>query len=292
MEKSFSQQTKETLCAIEVKSRCCAVSEMLATALFSSKTENGEIKIMAENEFLVKRLELLSKKFFGSFEYKRLKNCFICRLPGKLRLAETAAENGSGIISVPQAVFDKECCRSAFLRGAFLSGGTITDPKKHYNIEFVTQSKALSEAMARILNEAGLEFKPAKRKSVYVLYTKNSEVICDLLTYMGAFKAQMEILNIKIEREVRNELNRVANGETANMDKIITASIRQIRAIEKIEQTIGIEGIPEELREVAALRKSNKDLSLEELGKKLVPQLSKSGVNHRMKKIIDIASSL
>jgi len=112
------------------------------------------------------------------------------------------------------------------------------------------------------------------------------------LAHIGAFSAQMEILNVKIEKEVRSDITRTSNGETANMDKVIEASSRHIKAVEKIEQLMGIDNLPDELREVALLRRDNKDLSLEQLGKKLMPPLSKSGVNHRLKKILDIADGL
>ena len=135
----------------------------------------------------------------------------------------------------------------------------------------------------------GLEFKSANRRSSFVLYSKQSDTICDVLTIVGAHSAQMEVLNVKIEREMRNDWNRVANSENANFDKVVVAAVRQIKAIDKIESTIGIDSLPEELQQVARLRLENKDLSLDALGKKLNPPLSKSGVNHRIKKILEIA---
>jgi len=153
-------------------------------------------------------------------------------------------------------------------------------------------SKKIHDQFKKLLREMGLALNTLVKKNSFVLYTKNSDIICDALAYMGAFGPQMEILNIKIEREVRSNLTRTSNGETANMDKVIEASSRHITAITKIEDRIGLDNLPDELREIAVMRKENKDLSLVELGKRFTPPLSKSGVNHRLKKLLDIAEKL
>ena len=182
-----------------------------------------------------------------------------------------------------------ECCRRALIKGAFLSGGTVIDPKKNYNLELVTPYLGLSRDMQKLLQEAGFDFKWTRRKSKYVLYLKNSEGIADFLSYLGAFKAQMELLNIKIEKEIRNDFNRAANSETANLEKTINASVQQVRAIEEVQRTIGLDSLPEDLREIAQLRLLHKELSLSELGALMNPPLTKSGVNHRLKKLMQIS---
>ncbi len=187
---------------------------------------------------------------------------------------------------IPQEMAEKECCKKALIRGAFLGGGTIIDPQKNYNLELVAPDEELAQEMRKLLRDAGFGFSLARRKAKYVLYMKNSESISDFLSYIGAFKAQMELLNIKIEKELRNEFNRAANSEIANLEKTIHAAVEQIKVIEKIDQTMGIEKLPEDLREVARLRLSHKDLSLSELGALLDPPLTKSGVNHRLKKLM------
>ena len=195
-------------------------------------------------------------------------------------------ENGEGFYLIPQEMAEKECCRKALIRGAFLGGGTIIDPRKNYNLELVAPDEELAEEMRKLLRDAGFGFSLVKRKSKYVLYMKNSESISDFLSYIGAFQAQMELLNIKIEKEIRNEFNRAANSEIANLEKTINAAVEQIKVIEKIEKTKGIDKLPEDLREVARLRLSHKNLSLSELGAMLNPPLTKSGVNHRLKKLM------
>ena len=173
-----------------------------------------------------------------------------------------------------------------------MGGGTIVDPNKNYNLEFLLPNEKLCSEFIAVLESLELSFKKTVRKGSLVVYVKNSETIGDALAYMGAFSSQMELLNVKIEKEIRNDMNRAANSETANMDKILTASAKQIKAIQKIETSIGLDNISDELREVAVLRNKYKDISLEVLGKMLTPPLSKSGVNHRIKKILSIAESI
>ena len=201
-------------------------------------------------------------------------------------LFSAAGEQEINADHIEEALVSKDCCRRAFLKGAFLSGGTVIDPRKNYNLELITPCLSLHEELKHLLKEAGFAFKSVTRKNKYVLYLKNSEAISDFLSYMGAFQAQMELLNVKIEKEIRNDFNRAANGETANIEKAINAAISQIQAIVKLDETVGLDNIPEELREVALLRLKHKDLSLSELGKLMQPPLSKSGVNHRMKKLM------
>ncbi len=201
-------------------------------------------------------------------------------------LQETEGLENGDFYLIPKEMTENECCRKSLIRGAFLGGGTIIDPRKNYNLELVAPDEELSREMQKILREAGFDFRSVKRKSKYVLYLKNSETISDFLSYIGAFQSQMELLNIKIEKEIRNEFNRAANSEIANLEKTIHAAVAQIKAIEKIQKTMGLEKLPEDLREIARLRLAHKDLSLSELGALLNPPLTKSGVNHRLKKLM------
>jgi len=290
--KSFSQKTKEYLCKADMGELCCCEAEMMGIIMFAGRFKGSEIRVAMENREAVERFAELSEKCIGVLpKVENLKNSYFCTLTDK-RFLEKIIE-----YETTQDWFDKiteksECCQESFLRGAFLGGGTVVDPNKNYNIEFATPSKKICEGLKALLDSMNLTLRIVERKSSYVLYTKNSEIICDVLAHMGAFSSQMEVLNVKIEREVRNEITRTSNGETANMDKVITAAIRQIRAIEKIDEKLGIDNLDEELREVAILRRDHKDLSLDQLGKKLTPPLSKSGVNHRLKKILDLAEDL
>lgn len=284
--KSFSQRTKESLLSLETGKKCCRFAELAGIALFAGRIRNGELRILSEFEGTVKKFVMLSKSCFGkSFDIQRGKGNFFCIVSEREIINKLS-------VDMLNEIADRECCRTAFLRGAFLGGGTIVDPNKNYNMEFLLPNEKLCSEFIGVLESLELSFKKTVRKGSMVVYVKNSETIGDALAYMGAFSSQMELLNVKIEKEIRNDMNRAANSETANMDKILTASAKQIKAIQKIEENIGLDNIPDELREVAVLRNKYKDISLEVLGKMLTPPLSKSGVNHRIKKILSIAESI
>ncbi len=294
--KSFSLRTKEELCRRETEKKCCAAAELYGITAFAGRSRGRERKVSSETRCVIERLSRLIFECFGTAPKIHEGKSYAVYLDENSRLAEEIYKSAGakyGEEFVPsEKVLKNACCRGAFLRGAFLGGGTIVDPYKNYNMEIVTADPKLCDLILRMTDAAGQEFKKTSRKGSYVLYAKNSETICDMLTVIGAYSAQMELLNVKIEREVRNDLNRAANSETANMDKVITAAAKQLRAIGIIEERIGLENLPEELRETARLRTEYKDLSLEALGKKMNPPLTKSGVNHRLKKITDIADKL
>ncbi len=284
--KSFSQRTKESLLSVELGKKCCRLAELAGIALFAGRIRNGELRILSEFEGTVKKFVMLSKACFGkSFDIQQGKGNYFCIVSEREIIDKFS-------VDIPDEIADRECCCTAFLRGAFLGGGTIVDPNKNYNMEFLLPNDKLCKKFVGVLESLELSFKKTVRKGSLVVYVKNSETIGDTLAYMGAFSAQMELLNVKIEKEIRNDMNRAANSETANMDKILTASAQQIKAIQKIESSIGLDNISDELREVAVLRNKYKDISLERLGKMLTPPLSKSGVNHRIKKILSIAENL
>ena len=290
--KSFSQKTKEYICKIDAGELCCSEAEMMGILMFAGRFKGEDVRVSLENRESVERFSVLAELCLGvATKVETLKNSFFCVLNDK-RFLEKIIEFETSEKGFEEMTAKNECCREAFFRGAFLGGGTIVDPQKNYNMEFVTPSKKICDGFKKLLDSMNLPFRIVKKRNSFVLYTKNSEIICDALAYMGAFSAQMEVLNVKIEREVRNDITRTSNGETANMDKVITAAIRQIRAIEKIDEQLGLDNIDEELREVANLRRDNKDMSLEQLGKQLTPPLSKSGVNHRIKRILAIADEL
>ena len=289
--KSFSLTTKEAICKNIPNKPCCIDAEIMGFLLFSGRISRNGITVSSESDEVLKHFAVLVKRScHASALVEKKKNGYICSLPHK-KLIDMILSYETTEKSLSELYLTEESCKYAFLKGAFLSGGILVDPKKNYNLEFIAATEGVQRDFGALLDEMGFEFKRAKRKSSFVLYSKQSDTICDVLTAIGAYAAQMEILNVKIEKEMRNDWNRVANSENANFDKVITAAIRQIRAIEKIENTIGLDSLPDDLREIAILRMENKDLSLEALGEKLVPRLSKSGVNHRIKKILDIAEN-
>lgn len=183
-------------------------------------------------------------------------------------------------------------CMSAFLRGAFLVSGSATDPSKEYHFEINAPSHTICDDMVRLINEQGMKVKGAVRKGMPFIYIKGSEKIEDILTFMGATKSSLKLMNVKIYKDVRNRVNRATNCETANIDKIVTASVRQVADIEYIIQRNSMGLLDDELVEIAQLRLENPDLSLRELGQALTTPISRSSVNHRLTKISKIASDL
>lgn len=179
-----------------------------------------------------------------------------------------------------------------FLRGAFLACGVVTDPNKSYHLEFSVGGKEKSKELFRIITESGMKIKTSCRKDKYILYSKDSESIADILTYIGAMISSMEVMNAKIYKGVRNDVNRAVNCETANIEKTLEAGRKQAAAIKIIESTKGLGFLTEDLRKIAEIRRDNIDLSLSDIGKMLNPPISRSGVYHRLKKICDIADSL
>lgn len=183
-------------------------------------------------------------------------------------------------------------CMSAFLRGAFLVSGSATDPSKEYHFEISAPSQIICDDMVRLINEQGMKVKGAVRREMPFIYIKGSEQIEDILTFMGATKSSLKLMDIKIYKDVRNRVNRTTNCETANIDKIVTASVRQVADIEYIMERKSMGLLDDELVEIAQLRLDNPDLSLRELGQALSTPISRSSVNHRLTKISKIANDL
>lgn len=182
--------------------------------------------------------------------------------------------------------------KRAYVRGAFLGSGSISDPEKTYHMEFVSNSEEYGHNLMEFINEFGLNSKVVTRKNYYVIYLKESENISDVLNIMGAHKALLELENIRVVKEMRNNVNRIVNCETANLSKTVNASIKQIENIKFIISCIGLEGLPENLKEIAILRLENENVSLKELGQMLTNPIGKSGVNHRLRRLEKMANEL
>ena len=300
--KSFSEFTKNELFKKDNSNDCCDFAELSGMMLFGSNITLKRIRFATENEDVLERYITLADKFdmkVGVTRTSDLSSRCLAVISDKddiSRLAERLGiiDSATGLIKyrISDKIIKNECCVRAFVKGAFLGGGTVIDPKKAYNLEIITPYMGLHNDFLDLLTKSGFEFKTVMRKSKYVLYTKRSEVIEDFLSFIGAFNAQMELINIKIDKEIHNSFNRSINIESANYDKTIDASVKHIKAIEKIENKIGLDELPPDLKEIAILRLDNKSMSLQELGKLLNPPLGKSGVNHRLKKIIEISESL
>lgn len=182
--------------------------------------------------------------------------------------------------------------KRAYIRGAFLGGGSISNPEKTYHLEFVTHSEEYAIDLCKLINTFGLNSKVIQRKNSFIIYIKEGEQIVDLLNIVGAHTCLLELENIRIMKEMRNNVNRLVNCETANLSKTVNAAVRQVESIKLIQKEIGLKRLPKNLREVAELRLNYPDESLKDLGEMLDPPVGKSGVNHRLRKIEKIAEEL
>ena len=182
--------------------------------------------------------------------------------------------------------------KRAYIRGAFLGGGSVTNPEKNYHLEFVTHSEEYAQDLCELINSCGLNSKVIQRKNSFIVYIKEGEQIVDILNIMGAHSCLLELENIRIMKEIRNNVNRLVNCETANLSKTVNAAVRQVESIKFIQSKIGLKRLPQNLREIAELRLEYPDESLKELGEMLDPPVVKSGVNHRLRKIEKIAEEL
>ena len=295
---SFSAQVKGELCRIPLSRRCCARAEAYGILLFCHSFTAAEIKIVTSAPVFAKRLPVLFRKAF-KVDFDRTpepaetgKRIFLITDPGKLAAIREAY--GSDLAAslanhINFAVLEEDHDRTAFLRGAFLAGGSVTDPAKSYHLELVTSHYSVSRELAALLPEAGFEPKQTTRKSNYVTYFKPSETIADFLTAIGAPLAAMEVMNAKLEKHLRGSVNRRVNCDSANLDKAVDAALLQVEAIQRYSAIHGLDALPDKLRETARLRTENPELTLSQLVALCDPPVTKSCLNHRLRKLMELA---
>lgn len=298
---SFSFRAKNEITA-GVNSAAKADACLLGILYTCKAFNNGGIQFVTENpatcEFFVKCIDrICGKGHINIVEGKRsassVYNIFadaqaFCSLTEYFRLPEDLAENG-----YKNAVVPKKKLLPYFFGGVFISCGSLSDPNKDYHMEFVFQNMDICNFLGLILiDNYGIVPKQTERKGQQVVYIKESENIEDMLTLMGAQSCSLEIMNIKIFKDIRNKVNRAVNCDNANIEKTLRAAKKQIADIELIEQTVGLEQLPDELREIAELRLENPDLNLKELGAALSRPVSRSGANHRLARIAEIAEKI
>lgn len=292
---SFSKKIKNEVLSTDISAHCCSVAELAAYIYLLGKKISNSVEITVDNVDFAGRISALASKVFKTkINYLMLGNAYSIMVDCGSRFNDKYGflyKDGLKHDLLSNA-YKKNCCRASFLKGVFLASGTLIDPEKTYNLEFSFKKKEIAKQVQNLFESAGFVLKAAERKSTTVLYVKKSDVICDIFTFIGAYKAQMKILNLKIEREIHNDVNRAINGETANYDKILNASIKHITAIEKISRVKGLDFLPQELFETATLRLTHRDLSLEELAGKFNPPITKSGINHRLNRIMKISQEL
>ncbi len=294
---SFSAQIKQELCKAAISKKCCAQAEAYGILLFCSSFQSGGIRIVTESDAFAARLPLLFKKAF-QLEFDQLpqihsgKRAFFIKDPKKIALiGETYGygPNESVALHINFGVLEEEHCRISFFRGAFLAGGSVTDPDKGYHLELVTSHYNVGREMPALLRESGFESKTTERKANYVTYFKQSAYIEDFLTAIGSPVAAMGIMNAKAEKNLRGSINRRVNCEAANLDKTVDASMVQIEAIRVLEERGLLEQLPEKLKETAILRRENPELTLTQLAAMCDPPVTKSALNHRLRKLMAMA---
>lgn len=288
---SFSEDIKKQICAVPCGCSFCEKSELSGIFEFAGKRTDAGICLITENHNTQVLFCRLLKKVAGicaEYEYNENKHSYSFTINNDNILSSlylfTDEEKKNKFVS------PNECCRGAYLRGAFLGGGSISDPRKGYHLEFDTKEKPPAEYLCRLLAADNIPVKVTMRKNHYIVYTKSSLAAADILGKMKMYTAVMDFYNISAEKEIRNDINRRVNCETANLDKTVKAAVRHIEAIKKIERTKGLGILPDFLMQTAKLRIEYPEDSLTELAAKL--GIGKSGVNHRLAKIIETAENL
>lgn len=297
---SFSSEVKQELLKQYSKARHCQLAELAAiVAMEGHIDENGSLYIYTDNSAVVEKYTMLIKKLFQLDVTRALTKEVTEKILTALKLTENLAianllesEYSLQGVAVNGLLLQNTCCKRAFLRGVFLASGSISDPRKSYHFEIVCHTKAQAEQIKEILEFFEGEPKIVRRNQRYVLYLKEGSQIVDTLNVMEAYVSLMNLENIRIEKEMRNSINRQVNCETANINKTVTAAVRQIQDIELIRDTGGLERLPENLYEMAVCRLENPDTPLKDLGQLLDPPVGKSGVNHRLRKLSQLADQL
>jgi DNA-binding protein WhiA len=306
---SFASETKKELTNLEVKT-CCILAELSAlirmNGSLSFSNRKLVVDIQTENAAIARRIYTLIKKRYDVQvellvrKKMRLKknNVYIVRLSQQAKeILEDTKIIGEGftiIHDISKDLVKKKCCKRSYLRGAFLAGGSVNNPEtSSYHLEIASLYKEHNDSLCELMNTFDLNSKTLERKKGYITYLKEAEKITEFLNIAGAHNALLRFEDVRIVRDMRNSVNRLVNCETANLNKTIGASIRQVENIRYINQTVGLQILPEKLREIAELRLNYTDVTLKELGEMVSGgTISKSGINHRLRKIDAIAEKL
>lgn len=300
--RSFSASAKAEICREYPQSGCCAMAECFGILLFCNSFRNDGIKIITESTDFAQLLPKLFKKAFGfgfdvqAGEGKGGKQIFQILKPEKV----TSIMNAFGFdtqqtfsLHINLPIVENECCKVSFLRGAFLSGGSVTDPGKGYHLELATTHHSVAKECYLIIQETmGFLPKLASRSGGQVVYLKQSEQIADFLTRLGAPLASMGIIEARLEHELNNQVNRRCNCDDANITKVVEASQEHLNAIRILREQDQFDQLPEKLKQAALVREANPEASLSELAGLVEPNISKPAMNHRLKRLVELAAEV
>ncbi len=297
---SFAGKVKNELCRMPVQRLCCARAEAYGVLLYGNTFSPTEVRLITESSDFAARLPRLFQRAFG-LKFDRLpeeeRGKLIFGITDRSKLDRIINQLGYDprqnlVLHVNFGLLEDECCRTAFLRGAFLAGGSVTDPEKRYHLELDTGHAQASREVATLLTEMGFLPHSVRRGGSSVIYFKQSEHIEDLLTTIGAPAAAMDIMTAKVDKEIRNGANRAMNCDMANVNKTIDAALEQKNAIQRLQENGRLERLPEKLRQTALLRLQYPEMSLSQLAEKCDPPVTKSCMNHRMRKLLEEAKKL
>ncbi|ACV64632.1 protein of unknown function DUF199 [Desulfofarcimen acetoxidans DSM 771] len=308
---SFSVVTKDELARIIAKKDCCRLAELAALVKMDGSIEiSGNqrlgLSVVTESAGVARKILTLIKQFFdhntqvivrrkARLKKNNIYQVKVSSAPGirdiLVRLG-MLDEDGQLSEKIKAGLITRTCCKKAYLRGAFLGGGSVNNPEGDYHLEIITNKEQHALDIAGVMRKFDLSAKVSTRKNWYVVYLKESEQIITCLNVMGAHTALLDFENARIYKDMRNQVNRLVNCETANLNKTVDAAVRQLECIKLIEGLVGLEKLPKSLRRTAELRLQNPEVSLRELGDLLEPKAGKSCVNHRMRKLEKIADAL
>ena len=292
---SFASEIKREICNVPIKAPCCSVAELAGVICYAGIVKNDKLYIKTEASFVAKRIYRLARICLDvkgeviksgntrkTYKIELADDSNIAEVMRKLKITENGLEDNN---------LEKFCCKKAFLRGAFLASGSCNDPKKSYHLEITSDSENKAEYLRKLLEQMGINAGVLTRRNNKVVYIKDSDGISDIVGYIGATSSMMEIQRVKIYKVFKNNITRTINLESANINKYSNAAADQRRIIKKIQEHIGLDSLESSLRELAILRLEN-ECPLKELGAMMSKPLSKSGVNHKIKKLYEIAQSI
>ncbi|MBP2001427.1 DNA-binding protein WhiA [Paenibacillus shirakamiensis] len=305
---SFAAQTKKELTMVESEP-CCEQAELSALIRMNGSVSVSSKKVIldisTENAAIARRIYSLIKKYFDVHtellvrKKMRLKknNVYIVRIPNFvqeiLNKLNIVSEGFMFTPGINPDLIRKNCCKRAYLRGAFMAGGSVNNPEgSSYHLEIASMYEEHCQSLVDLANEFHLNARCIERKKGFIFYIKEGEKIIELLSIIGAHQALFKFEDVRIMRDMRNSVNRIVNCETANLNKTIDAAIRQIDNIKLIQREVGLDTLPDKLKEVAQIRLAHPDMNLKEVGEMLKGTVSKSGVNHRLRKIDELAEKI
>lgn len=310
---SFARDSKEELSRLELKGRCCLKAELAAFIFINGRLNLGKevyLELNSENAAVVRRVFSLFKEVFEVEvqvlvrQKNRLKKnkIFILKIGGREIVFDILSSTGMmkeekenfllGEI-IDKEIVSSNCCKRAFLRGAYMASGSVSDPDSSYHLEILSEYKNKASELVKLMKEFDLS--PGlmeKKNGLYIVYLKGSDEISEFLNIIGAHKALLDFENVRVMKGMRNKINRLVNCETANLQKTVVAALRQIENIDIIDKKIGISNLPPDLKEIAIKRVNHPEKNLKELGEIMDPPIGKSGVNHRLRKLEQIAKNI